>query len=177
MLTFISDLGTVTTLSCERVKTTQVNCEKTRLLLFGLVPKPSSSMFMVTEAIVKSESTTVKKSKAVSSSVMLLTKYDGKFPVFYDLVSHESDESEMNVLATQINTFIQSNQPSLILKRKGFSRLENFLILVFVPFWLVILALLMLFFLILMFGSMWFRLSFVLGLEVYSIVVILQNIN
>ena len=181
MFTFISDLGTVTTLSCERVKPTQVNCEKTRSLLFGLVPQPSSSMFMVTEAIVNSESTTlrkrVRKSQIVNNSVILVTKYDGEFPAFYDLVSHESDEREMKVLATRINTFIQSNQPSLIVKRKGFSQLEDFLVLVYVFIWLLLLGLSFLFFLIFSFGSIWFRLSFALGLEVCFIVVILLKIN
>ncbi|HAJ62442.1 MAG TPA: hypothetical protein DCP31_26990 [Cyanobacteria bacterium UBA8543] len=147
-----SSIGTVTTLSCERVKPTQVNCEKSMSVFFGLIPQRSSSFYMVTEAIFKSETSKGRKSNTENYSVALVTR-QGQFDAFNDAVN---DASQMKALTTQINTFIQSNERLLVLKQDSRGSWLNIVfLLLIIPMYLLIIAVEGLFFVLLSFSAIY----------------------
>ena len=154
MLAFANTMGTVTTLSCERVKPSQVNCETSRSVFFGLVPQQSSSFYMVTEAIVKSQASKVRKSNTKNYSVALVTR-QGEFTAFDDAVQDEGREGQMKALTTQINRFIQSNERLLVLKRDLRGSWLNIVLLFLILMFLLFIAVEVLFFIYLCFGAIY----------------------
>lgn len=100
--TILNAAPTVTTLSCQRVEITQVNCQKYKSALFGLLKHPSTSFEQITAA------------KLAFDSVILVTK-QGEFTIFKS--GYMDDGDEIMSLNDQINIFINSNDLSLTLKQ------------------------------------------------------------
>lgn len=103
---------TITTLKCKRLEPTQVNCEKRESYLFGLAEQPPIKFSQVKSAKFKSK-------EGIENWVTLVTS-SGEVTFVEDFVSVNGirgSASEMQEIATQINSFIQSNQSSLQIQR------------------------------------------------------------
>lgn len=120
ILSLTSDLGTVTTLSCERIEPTQINCRRSESVFFGLIPQKPASLLRVTAA--KSNSEIIKTNKGkrrgkINANYVILFSQQGKITVFNNTMNVARDGREMEALTGQINAFINSSEPSLIIKR------------------------------------------------------------
>jgi hypothetical protein len=116
ILSLASGLGTVTTLSCKRIEPTEINCRSSKSVFFGLIQQKPTSLLRVTAA--KSNSKIIKGNKIkIKDNYVTLFTQQGKITVFNNTINVESDGREMEALTGQINAFINSSEPSLIIKQ------------------------------------------------------------
>ena len=105
------ELG-VTTLSCQRIESSQVNCNNRKLRFFSLIKLPSTSLEKVSEAKFKSlTSQNGTGDKVVRNFVTLITS-EGEVDVF------KGNTAEMQEFVAQINAFLESTEASLIIKHE-----------------------------------------------------------
>lgn len=117
---------TITTLKCKRLEPTQVNCEKQESYLFGLAEQPPIKFSQVKSAKLKSKERIDSEADVdsvaqptIENWVTLVTS-SGEETFVEDFITVNGvrgSASEMQEIATQINNFIQSNQPSLQIQR------------------------------------------------------------
>ena len=119
MFGVFSELG-VTTLNCKRVEPTQVSCEKQQSKFFGFTQLPPTQFSQVESAKFKSkEGIDSDGDRTIDNWVTLVTS-TGEVTLVEDAVSVNGvrgSANEMQTIATQVNNFIQSNQPSLVVQR------------------------------------------------------------
>lgn len=119
MFGVFSELG-VTTLNCKRVEPTQVSCEKQQSKSFGFTQLPPTRFSQVKSAKFKSkEGIDSDGDRTIDNWVTLVTS-TGEVTLVEDVVSVNGvrgSANEMQAIATQVNNFIQSNQPSLLIQR------------------------------------------------------------
>ncbi|MEM7727060.1 MAG: hypothetical protein AAF208_11915 [Cyanobacteria bacterium P01_A01_bin.45] len=119
MFGVFSELG-VTTLNCKRVEPTQVSCEKQQSKFFGFTQQPTKRFSQVKSAEFKSkEGIDNDGDRTIENWVTLVTS-TGEVTLVEDVVSVNGvrgSANEMQAIATQINNFIQSKQPSLLIQR------------------------------------------------------------
>lgn len=109
----------VTTLKCKRLEATQVNCEKLQSKFFGFIQQPRIELSQVKAAKFKSEEVNNNGKRNIDNWVTLITD-TGEITIAEDFTyinGVKGSASEMQGIATQINNFIQSNQPDLLIKR------------------------------------------------------------
>lgn len=125
MLGIFSLIG-VTTLKCKRVEPTQVNCEKQESKFFGLVKQPPIRFNQVknakfkTEEKINSEGDLDNVGERTIENLVTLVTSSGEVTFVEDFVTVNGVRGsavEMQRIATKINNFIQSNQPSLVIER------------------------------------------------------------
>ncbi|MGB7519357.1 MAG: hypothetical protein WA896_06980 [Spirulinaceae cyanobacterium] len=105
------ELG-VTTLSCQRIESSQVSCNNRKLRFFSLIKLPSTSLERVSEAKFKSlTSHTPNGNKVVRNFVTLVTS-EGEVNIF------KGNAAKMQEFVAQINSFLDSNEASLIIKHE-----------------------------------------------------------
>ncbi|MEQ8969025.1 MAG: hypothetical protein RIE73_01360 [Coleofasciculus sp. C1-SOL-03] len=118
------------TLSCNRVEATLVECEYTHDELFGLIKEP----------IIKTGLT--KEAKLITDHSVALVIVDGRANILNSNIIYESSNHEaVATLASGINSFINSNESSLILKRINWEEEQQFIgayifILLFTYMWI-----------------------------------------
>ncbi len=105
------DLGT-TTLSCQRLESNQVNCNNNKSRFFSLIKLPPTSLKEVFQAKFKVETTKAPSGAKEERNFVTLTTLEGEVDTF------KGNATEMRELVTQINSFLQSNEPSLIVEHK-----------------------------------------------------------
>lgn len=111
---------TITTLKCKRLEPTQVNCEKQESYLFGLAKQPPIKFSQVKSAKFKSKEGIDSEGERTIDNWVTLVTSSGEVTFVEDFISINGvrgSASQMQEIATQINNFIQSNQPSLQIQR------------------------------------------------------------
>jgi hypothetical protein len=106
----------VTSLSCQRVESNQINCERQQSTYFGFVQTPPMQFRQVTTANFESQEGRDSEDNRTIEYFVTLSTHSGKARAIEDLIyvnSVKGSASEMQAIATQINRFIQSNQPTL----------------------------------------------------------------
>lgn len=119
MLVILYEIG-VTTLKCKRVEPTQVSCEKQESKFLGLVEQPAIKFSQVKSAKFKSKEGIDSEGERTIENWVTLVTSSGEVTFVEDFVSINGvrgSASQMQGIATQINNFIQSNQPSLQIQR------------------------------------------------------------
>lgn len=127
-LLFLFNTG-VTTLSCQRVEPTLINCEKSESKLLGLIPGQSFSLKKIEEAKFNSQDDYDEVEYWVS--VIAEGRETVVFEEFISVNEVKGDSRKMRAMASKINQFISSNEPSLIVRYDLRWKLRN---LFFVPF-------------------------------------------
>ena len=122
-------ISITTLLKCKRVEPTQVSCEKQESSFFGLVEQPpirfsqvKSAKFTTEEGIDSEGDVDSVAERYIDNWVTLVTS-SGEVTAVKDFVyvnGVRGSASEMLLIVTQINNFIQSNQPSLQIQRGSF---------------------------------------------------------
>jgi len=119
ILVMLSNVG-VTTLKCKRVEPTQVSCEKQESKFFGLVEQLPIKFIQVKSAKFKSKEGIDSEAGYTIDNWVTLVTSSGEVTFVEDFVAVNGvrgSASQMQEIATQINNFIQSNQPSLKIQR------------------------------------------------------------
>lgn len=119
MLGLLYQIG-VTTLKCKRVEPKQVNCEKQEFIFFGLVEQPAIKFSQVKSAKFKSKEEIDSEGNRTINNLVTLITSSGEATFVEDFVSINGVRGsalEMQGIATQINSFIQSNQSDLVIER------------------------------------------------------------
>jgi hypothetical protein len=110
----------VTTVSCQRIEPGEVNCKKQQSKLFGLVQQQFILLKQVKSAKFESkESIDSDGARPTSYQVTVATR-TGDVRLIENYVNSSLDKtspSEMQAIANRLNTFIQSNQSSLVIER------------------------------------------------------------
>ena len=105
------------TLSCNRVEPTQVTCEYTHYKLFGLIKEKTIPSRLVKEAKLTSEIVTDSEGDTTEHYSATLVYANGQTTVLQESVY----DYEITPLTLEINSFINSNEPSLITERKSWN--------------------------------------------------------
>lgn len=119
MLGILSEIG-VTTLKCKRVEPTHVSCEKQESKFFGLVEQAPIRFSQVKSAKFKSKEGIYSEGNPTIDNWVTLETSSGEVTFVEDFVSVNGirgSASQMQGIATKINNFIQSNQPSLAIEK------------------------------------------------------------
>lgn len=115
IVAFVSTLG-VTSLSCQHIEPAPINCELQRSKYFGLVQTPPTILRQVSAAHFESQEE-VNKHHTSSINFVALSSRTGKVTAFENPATPSLGAAEMQAIATQINEFIQSKQPTLLIRR------------------------------------------------------------
>jgi len=119
-------------LSCNRVEPNLVECEYTHNELFGLIKEPITKTRLIKEAKLNSETKTDSEGDTYTvHSVALVSNNPSK-----DHIIQESYQpNKVAKLASEINSFINSNKPSLLLEIRDWEEGElNFFYIIFTAF-------------------------------------------
>ncbi len=117
---FLFNLG-VTTVSCQRVQPTLINCFKNESKFLGLMQQPASDLKNVTSA--KYNFNNYAESDRQQKYWVSVINRGREVRVF------RGDSREMNAIATKINLFVNSNEPFLIVRQDRRWRLSNLWVL------------------------------------------------
>ena len=105
------------TLSCNRVEPTQVTCEYTHYKLFGLIKEKTIPSRLVKEAKLTSETVTDSEGDTTEYYSATLVYANGQTTVLQE----SAYDYEITPLTLEINSFINSNEPSLITERQSWN--------------------------------------------------------
>ena len=100
----------VTSLSCQRIESNQVNCNKNESRLFSLIKLPSTSLEKVSSAKLESKTDRTPKGEKIVTNFTQLSTSEGQVDVF------QGSTEKMQEFVRQINNFLQSNEPSLTIE-------------------------------------------------------------
>ncbi|MGB7375144.1 MAG: hypothetical protein WA959_01010 [Rivularia sp. (in: cyanobacteria)] len=125
MLGLLSQIGVIA-FKCKKVEPNQVNCEKQESKFFGLVKQPSirfsqvkSAKFTTEEGIDSEGDVDSVAERTIDNRVTLVTS-SGEVTAVEDFITingNRGSASQMQQIANQLNNFIQSNQPSLVIEQ------------------------------------------------------------
>lgn len=113
----------VTTLSCQRVQPTLINCFKSESRFLGLMQQPASDLKNVTSAKYNSKTYTDSDGDRQQEYWVSVIAKGREVRVF------GGDGRETNAIATKINLFINSNEPFLLVRQDRRWRLSNLSVL------------------------------------------------
>ncbi len=102
----------VTSLSCQRIRSNQVDCNKHESRLFNLIKLPSTSLEKVSSAKFESKTDQTPKGEKIVTYFTRLSTSEGQVDVF------QGSTEKMQEFVRQINDFIQSNKPSLTIEHE-----------------------------------------------------------
>ena len=124
----------VTTLSCQRVEPTLVNCERKESKLLGSIEWPTSSLKKVKTAKYNSQSYTDSDGDIQQEYWVSVIANNREISVFREFMSVngvKGNAREMNAIATKINRFLSSNEQLLIVRQDRRWRFANLFIFLF----------------------------------------------
>lgn len=102
----------VTTLSCQRLESQQVNCHRNESRLFSLIKLPSTSLEKVSSAKFVSKNDQTPQGEKIVTNLTKLNTSEGQVDVF------QGSTEKMQDFVSKINNFLQSNEPSLTIKHE-----------------------------------------------------------
>ena len=102
----------ITSLSCQRIESNQVNCNKNESRLFSLIKLPSTSLEKVSSAKLESKTDRTPKGEKIVTNFTKLSTSEGQVDVF------QGSTEKMQEFVRQINNFLQSNEPSLTIEHE-----------------------------------------------------------
>ncbi|MCU0544230.1 MAG: hypothetical protein MUE44_18980 [Oscillatoriaceae cyanobacterium Prado104] len=112
------DTGT-TSLACQRIEPTQIECKKSRSRYFGIISGSSESIAPVLQAEFKTKEILENDGDRMVRSWLSLRTYAGETKIIEDLYNQASGDisqaKKMEAIASQIQTFINSQSPSITL--------------------------------------------------------------
>lgn len=100
------------TLECNQIEPTQIRCEYTEYLLFGVLKQSTQTIKQTQEAKLDSETVTDSDGNITNRYSVTLVGADKQFTILHK----SSNPKKASLLASEVNSYINSTSPSLIIQ-------------------------------------------------------------